>query len=414
MAAAKIPHFTSNTGEKLFSQGFLSEFTINFEVLPFKEKELKDLDAQIAAYEKSNLTSDIEQSLITKNELLASFAISKAENSQLSLEEAKRIYKEVAGNSKYDFLAGKLKTKTDLTQHDHDKLEFLNILQTFREINSKSFSLTDLNETYLLRLHTRLTQCLDIFQMYLSKFDLYHPGKFRASNDIMVGNYLPPDYHEINAGLEQLIKFIKERLQINKIAIFHTALYALHPFTNGNKRVSRILEHILFRAAGLNQKNLYSTSYYYHQEKERYYKNLLLSLQRKNLNYFVSFIQEALFFSLISIVKTSIEAQRVEFLANKSLGARLNQICAPLVKQKTMQYKTLFKIARAKLKLAEQTFVNDLKKAVEEKIISKKEDGKKVYYSLRLNLPEEKWYQELINFAKTRLNYIPPRFSQAV
>jgi Fic family protein len=290
----------------------------------------------------------------------------------------------------------------------------LNILQTFKEFNASILPLKNLNKQYFLKLHAKLTRCLDIFQKYLSGFDLYHSGKFRASNKIMVGNYLPPDYHEIDGGLEQLIKFIKKDASINKIAIFHTALYALHPFANGNKRVNRVLEHVLFRAADMNQKNLYSTSYYYHLEKERYYKNLLLSLQRKNLNYFVSFIQEALFFSLISIVKTSIEAQRIEFLTNKALSVRLNQICAPLVKQKTMQYKTLFKISRAKLKLAEQTFVNDLKKAVDDKILFKQEDGKKVYYSLNLTLPEEKWYRELIAFAKTRLSYIPPRFSQTI
>ena len=45
----------------------------------------------------------------------------------------------------------------------------------------------------------------------------------------------------------------------------------------------------------INSKNLYSTSYYYHKEKDRYYKYLLYSLERKNLNHFFGnpFYQES-------------------------------------------------------------------------------------------------------------------------
>ena len=91
------------------------------------------------------------------------------------------------------------------------------------------------------------------------------------------------------------------------IAIFHTALYALHPFNNGNKRVTRILEHLLWRAIGLNSANLYSTSYYYHSEKDRYYKYLLYSLTHANFNHFTSFILESAIYSMIGVIKTTIE-----------------------------------------------------------------------------------------------------------
>lgn len=411
----KLPNLADHASFpiQLFPKGFLSELTLNREALPFNNDDLTNLDRQISAFEKAQITPEIEKNLITKNELWASFAISKAENSQLSLAQAKQIFDDLAANPKYNFIREKLKEGKKLTICDHDRLEFLNILSTFREINRQKPILNSLTEKNILQIHAQLTQNMDIFQKYLSDFDVYRSGKFRNANNIVVGDYVPPDFSEIKPAIHTLIDFIKKNPTIENVAVFHTALYAVHPFANGNKRICRILEHMMFRAIGLNQKNLYATSYYYHLEKERYYKHLLASIERKNLNYFVAFIQEALFFSLISIVKTALEFNRQEFLA-KAPNTRFKEICKPLIKQKSMQYKKLFKIARAHLQLAEQTFVNDLGKAVSQKILAKKEEGKNVYYSLALNQPGEKWYAQLLKFARSRLSYVPSEFEKTV
>lgn len=412
----KIPQFNKNQEQTktLFSKGFFSEFSISLKDLPFKEEELEDFEKKITAFEKTNITSETEDNLITKNELLSSFAISKAENSELSLDEANSIYNEIQKNPSFNFLAEKINKKKNLSQNDHDKLEFFNILQVFRKINNQKSHADFLSLTNILNLHKELTQGLDIFQKYLPRFDLYHSGQLRNSDEIIVGNYIPPDFSQIKTELKKLFIFFKEKSGINTVAIFHTLFYALHPFSNGNKRVSRILEHLLFRTIGLNQKNLYSTSYYYHMEKERYYKYLLLSLQRKNLNYFVSFVQESLFFSQLSIVKAAIETARIDFVKNGVKEKRIKKIVEPLVKQKTMQYKNLFKIARRKLKIAEQTFVTDLKKAIDEKYLIKLEAGKKTFYQLNLKATEEKWYSQLILFAKNKIKYIPHEFNKLI
>ena len=201
---------------------------------------------------------------------MASFAISKAENSSVTLDEAKELRELLIDNPDYDFLAQKLKNKTKLTQKDHDRLEFFNITKTFRELNSRPFSLEDLTPEFIRDVHKNLTFGLDIFADHLPDFTVYKSGKWRENDDIQVGDYQPEPFLQIPKRVSYLISWFKNNLGPTNTAVFHAALYALHPFNNGNKRVCRILEHLLLRTCGLNTKNLYSPSYYYHQEKARY------------------------------------------------------------------------------------------------------------------------------------------------
>src|SRR6266852_5127896 len=129
---------------KPFSGAFLSEFVWTPQTLPFTSDEIMTLDRELSVYEQVFLNPDIENNLISKNELLASFAISKAEDSQLTLAEAQDVYDLILTDPNYDFILEKLKSKEKLTQKDYDKLEFFNILKTFRSVNQKNFTIDDL------------------------------------------------------------------------------------------------------------------------------------------------------------------------------------------------------------------------------------------------------------------------------
>lgn len=389
------------------SISFLKDYIFVQNALPFSDKELTLFDKDLSFYEKVSLSPEIEKALISKNELLTSFAISKAEISTLSLTEAKNVYDLIVNNPDYDFIAQKLTTKKKLTQKDYEKLEYFNILKTFRELNSSEFSLKKFSPDTLLELHKSLTQGMDIFQEHIQDFTPYYSGKWRKKDDIRVGTFAPSPAAEIPQSMETLTEWIKKNQTPVGISLFHTALYAVHPFNNGNKRICRILEHLLFRQIGMNKGNLYSTSYYYHKEKDRYYKYLLASLERKNLNHFTAFIQEALTLSIISIIKTNIEFQRQTFLSKADSNTR--RILNPLIKKQTMQFNDLYK--RAKRKMARQTFVNYLQNAVGQGWATRTPKGKKVFYSLNFfeveGLAE---YREKIDFTKTRLDYIPEEF----
>lgn len=389
-----------------FSGSFLSSFILTPKLLFFTNDEIISLDKKLNRFEQIILNPEIEKGLITKNEILTSFAISKAENSSLTFAEAQDIYNLMKNDHTYDFLNQKIKNQKKLTQKDHDKLEFFNIAKTFRKISSMRFNFNDLNTNFIKNIHKDLTLGLDIFSKTLPDFTLYKSGTWRDNNEIRVGSYSPSDFRKIDNSVQELTNWIIKSPNPTNIAIFHTSLYALHPFNNGNKRVCRILEHLLLKSIGLNSKNLYSTSYYYHKEKERYYKYLLFSLERKNLNHFTNFVQEAIVLSIVSVVKTSLEAERLEFINNQNVDNQIKAIVKPLIKQKQIQFKNLFKIN--KKKVSRQTFVNYLAKSVDMKIVTKKEIGKTTYYSLNFSSHEEIALDEWLEFASKKLKYIPP------
>lgn len=392
---------------KPFSHTFLSQYVFTPTLLPFSDEEIKKIDRELWEYEQIFLNPDVERNLMSRAELLASFAISKAENSTLTLQEAQAVYDVILANKEYTFLSDKLKVKQKLTRKDCEKLEFFNIAKTFRSLNQTPIEIKDLTPFLIREIHQSLSKGLDIFAEYLSDFTVYKAGGWRDNDTIRVGTYIPAPFIGIEEGVEELIAWIKKNQTITGVTLFHTALYALHPFNNGNKRVCRILEHLFFRDLGLNQKNLYSTSYYYHKEKARYYKYLLYSLERRNLNHFAGFIQEALVLSMISVVKTSLEAKRAEFLERQDTEAQVKSILRPLIKRSQLQFKNLFKHSRGKI--ARQTFVNYLQKAVDDDIVKKREEGRTTYYRFNIKTPqpEEEKLKSWLNFAKQRLQFIP-------
>lgn len=388
---------------KPFSTPFLMQFLSVPDLLPFKDPEIIKLDQELSQYEQLFLNPDLEKHLISRNELLTSFAISKAEASALTLNEAQEVYNLVVNNKENRPASQKVKKGQKLTQKDYEKLEFFNIVKTFRRFNNQSFTLNDLTPEFIQVLHKELTQGLDIFKRYLPGFEIYKSGEWRDNNLIRVGRYIPADFSEIKLGVKELIYYVEKNRSVTSIAVFHTALYALHPFNNGNKRVSRILEHILLRSIGLNKKNLYSSSYYYHKEKDRYYKYLLYSLERKNLNHFVTFILEALVLSIVSVVQISLQSKRNDFLRKKPDD--IKAILKPLIKRRELQFKHLF--SKVKQKMARQTFVNYLQQAVNLRVVEKRELGRSTYYRLNLKTVEEKTLSIWLKFVQSRLPHIP-------
>lgn len=391
--------------QKPFSHSFLSQFILAPELLPFSDLEIKKLDLELNQYEQLFLNPDIERNLISRNELLTSFAISKAEESTLTLKEAQDVYDTIQSNKEYDFINQKLKAKQKLTQKDYDKLEFFNIARTFRALNQNPVQVKDLTPDFVKKLHLELTLGLDVFEKYLPEFTVYKSGKWRDNDNIRVGDYIPAPYKGIGKGIDELLSWLKANPSITSVGIFHTAIYALHPFNNGNKRVSRLLEHIILRDLGINAKDLYSTSYYYHQQKPRYYKYLLYSLDRKNLNHFVSFFQEALVLSIISVIQTSLEVKRSEFLNRVVSEDQIKLILKPLTKRHESQFKNLFKAVEKKM--ARQTFVTYLTQATDQGIVTKREAGRSTYYRLNVSPQEEQTFHALLDFAKSKLSYIP-------
>lgn len=102
-----------------------------------------------------------------------------------------------------------------------------------------------------------------------SKRDVYRmqPGNFRseARHDNAVGRHVPPSSAVVPAFMdyfEQRFRTDKQGLagKVTTIAIAHHRLNYIHPFPDGNGRVSRLLAHAMALKASIGAHGLWSVS----------------------------------------------------------------------------------------------------------------------------------------------------------
>lgn len=395
--------------EYLFKQPFLSKFFVYRDKLGLKDDNLKELDKLAASYEKREIDQKSLQSLKRHNDILFSYAVSKAESSQLTMAEAEDVYRLViSGQSQDDlsFLKNKLAKGEKLTKSGHDRLEYRNIISAIKKIEKLTISLKDIDLDFIISLHKDLTTGLDIFDGHLLDFEPYHSGILRQDDKTRIGDKSPAPYSEIKDSVNELLAWLKKNPTTENVFIFHAALYAVHPFSNGNKRVCRILEHLILRLIGYNASGLYTPSYYYHKHKDRYYKQLLETLHCYNLSYFSSFSAEALFFSILGVITGALQRKKFNFLERSGLDNNIIKILKPLIKNKELKFGRL--LALNKRKVSKQTLVNYL--AETSPVINKRQQGKNVYYSLRGEYFEEELITQQVALARDRGMFIPNEF----
>lgn len=82
-----------------------------------------------------------------------------------------------------------------------------------------------------------------------------HPGRYRRSGVSIAGSaHVPPPPFSLNADMDDFVEFINRpvppQFQLIQTAIAHHRFVWIHPFGNGNGRVSRLLSYAMLGAHG--------------------------------------------------------------------------------------------------------------------------------------------------------------------
>jgi len=390
---------------------FLGQFTLTDTGLHIPDEAIVSLDGEVSRFEH-RIDTDVRTALISRNELLTSFAIAKAEKTnRLSIEEMRQIRANL-GNARYSEEYANLPPRKA-----HDTIEYANILETYRwSLEKNSITTDNLSIDLIQRVHRGLTKGLDPFGDKITfGFAPYKPGTLRDNDEIRVDTYRPVDAKDITSELTGLIKFYRDNPSLENLLLFHAGLYAIHPFNNGNKRLCRIFEHALLRDLGLNRDNIYSHSYFYYRQMGRFYSTLLKGLLSKNFTPIVNFSREALFFSQLDVFRTSVEHQRKGFIKYVTAGTKVNEtqskIHTAFVKNKEIQFKRIVKIAK---KVSDRTVVEYLRQGIEQGLLEKHDRGKFSYYSLRIDVDEEHFIKEQVSKYAGEVKNLPEQFLASI
>lgn len=161
--------------------------------------------------------------------------------------------------------------KTDRTE---DIQEIMNIEKAISYVNTcysedENFKLSG---HFLKELHTIITKGLNIEGSRES-------GKYRTCN-VSIRNALhkPPDMILVNDYMEMLINWInakgKTQMQLLKVAIAHHSFTWIHPFDNGNGRMSRILTYAMLKQYGFDMAYLLNSTAVFCIDRNKYFDML--------------------------------------------------------------------------------------------------------------------------------------------
>lgn len=159
---------------------------------------------------------------------------------------------------------GKQETIEEI-QNIENAISYVN--QCFSE--DKSFKI---NKRFLFELHTLITKSL---KAEGSKT----PGAYRMS-EVKINNaqHTPPMAIYVHEYMEKLINWINEESQnqfaLLKVAKAHHLFTWIHPFDNGNGRMSRVLTYAMLRQYGFKMAYLMNLSAIFCIDRNIYFDNL--------------------------------------------------------------------------------------------------------------------------------------------
>ena len=103
---------------------------------------------------------------------------------------------------------------------------------------------------------------------------------FAVWNDDGTPAYIPPEYSEVEALLNELIAYVNDSSDhpVLKAAIIHYQLVTIHPFEDGNGRTARILSNYYLSLSGYGFKNIGSLEEYMSYNIDEYYDSIQMNL----------------------------------------------------------------------------------------------------------------------------------------
>ena len=159
---------------------------------------------------------------------------------------------------------------------ERDIQEVLNYVKAL-EFGLKNIHQKKIDEKYLFAMHSILLKGVRGAET--------KPGSFREvqnyigkEQDPEKASFIPPPVLEMRKSILDLIDFINHSDQypdLIRIALIHYQFETIHPFVDGNGRIGRLLNSILFVKWGLVDSPLLYLSGYIEERKEEYYRLML-------------------------------------------------------------------------------------------------------------------------------------------
>ena len=181
------------------------------------------------------------------------------EGTRLTLDQAERLWK------------GEAVPDAD----PDDARELLNYRSAFEFISECLDSGDPITEGMVREIHRKLVEGV--------RGGKAAPGEYRRIQNYVANSvtgkviYTPPSAVEVPIMMSELIKWLNSDLEVHPVltsGIAQFQLVHIHPFLDGNGRVSRLLSTLCLYKAGYDFKRLFGISEYYDRDRPTFYRSI--------------------------------------------------------------------------------------------------------------------------------------------
>ncbi|MBI2593809.1 Fic family protein [Candidatus Daviesbacteria bacterium] len=297
----------------------------------------------------------------------------------------------IEGNPLEEYQVDKVLSGMSIAADDKSIIEVKNYQGALKEVEKLADAGKKLDEKIILNLHEIAMKGL----LPGEKIGKYRPGPIYIVDDLGNGKeklrYEGPQAKDLTRLVKELLDWLQkvDKDQIHpllKAGIFHTQFVHIHPFSDGNGRVTRLLTNLLLYRDKWDFRKVIVLEEFYNKNRQDYYNALAYGWDSKfhtgaDLTDWIEYFMAGF------LVEARKVAQKISSIGLNKTHDKASTIYLDPVEVKIMDYLATSQQLRSDdvmklLKVSKRTSQLKLKGLVDKKLIKPKEKGPATYYVL--------------------------------
>lgn len=286
------------------------------------------------------------------------------EGTRLTFEQAERL------------LEGKRVPEAD----PDDVRELLNYRRAFDFVSEYLESGGPITEGLIREIHKRLVEGV--------RGGIAAPGEYRKIQNYVVNSstgetvYTPPPAHDVPILMAELVDWLNREKETHPVLVSGIAQFQfvhIHPFLDGNGRTSRLLSTLCLYRAGYDFKRLFTISEYYDRERAVFYRAIQsVRESAMDMTGWLEYFVDGLTTQLTEVRQRGEQAIRRDILVQQNgLSDRQAKALEYIQEHGSL---TIQDFARICPEVNRRTLQRDLKKMVEDGLLSTEGETHKLLY----------------------------------
>ncbi len=296
----------------------------------------------------------------------------------------------IEGNKLEEYQVDRVLSGMSVMADDRSILEVKNYQNAVKLIDKMAEQKEKITKENILKIHAVAMKGL----LPPEKNGHFRPGDVYIVDDLGNGKeklrFKGPDADQVSPLIDELLIWLKKATEselhpVLKAGLFHSQFVHIHPFSDGNGRVTRLLTTLLLYLDGWDFRKVIVLEEFYNKDRQDYYNALAYGWEEKYqdgseftdwLEYFVAgFLVES---RKVKKVITSLGFDKAKTTKQAFLDPHEVKIMDLLVSNLKIRSDDVVKL----LKVAKRTSQLKLKSLVEKKLIKTEGKGPSTYYIL--------------------------------